>query len=417
MNARASVWTDGRLRLGVGIEDTFVPQEREGERAVDEYVLTEHDVRWREDLDLAAEVGAEFVRWGIPWYAVSPAPGRWDWSWTDQVMEHFGALGLRPVVDLVHYGTPTWLTGEFLHPDYPQHVADFAARAAERYGHVATDWTPVNEPMIHALFCGEYGYWPPYATGASGMVQMSAALARGFVLTQQAIADVQPVASFVHVDASLRYVGDAPEHRDTANRYAQQAFLVEDLVTGRVDARHPLTDLLRQHGIGDDDLRWFADNALRPDVMGVNYYPRHSTEVFERGVHHAGGFADPRPTRDDGAAGLAEMLRLYADRYQAPVMVAETCVTADHATRVRWMDDSLAVVHDLRADGVDVVGYTWWPLFDMVEWTYRHSDAPPMDHRLEMGLFDLVQTSSGLERRRTAVADAFAVHARTERDR
>ena len=33
---------DGRLHLGLGIEDTFVPQERPGERAIDEYELTEH---------------------------------------------------------------------------------------------------------------------------------------------------------------------------------------------------------------------------------------------------------------------------------------------------------------------------------------------------------------------------------------
>ncbi len=407
---------DGRLRFGLGIENTFVPRERPGERAIDEYELTEHYERWHEDLGLAKEVGADFMRWGFPWHRVNPERGVWDWDWSDRVMERFGELGIRPIVDLLHYGTPTWIERDFLHPDYPSHVEEYAARAAERYAHLAEDWTPVNEPMIHALFSGEYAYWPPYASGEAGLVAMSMALAEGFVRSQRAIAEVQPGATFVHVDASLRYAGDvdAPEHRETAARYREQAFLVEDLVTGGVGDGHALLPVLLRNGVDDAALAWFREHAVRPDVMGVNYYPRHSTELFEAGVHHGGGFADPRPVRDDGVDGLVEMLRTYAERYCAPVMVSETCVTDDHAARIRWMDESLAAVHALRTDGLDVVGYTWWPLFDMVEWTYRHSQAPAMDHRLSMGLFDLVETPTGLERRRTPVADRFTAHATRE---
>jgi hypothetical protein len=245
-------------------------------------------------------------------------------------------------------------------------------------------------------------------------VAVSAALARGFVETQRGIAEVQPDASFVHVEASLRYVGDvdAPEHREEARRFSEQAFLVEDLVTGRVGDQHPLAPLLAAHRVGDDELAWFADHAVAPDVMGVNYYPRHSTEVFEAGIHRRGGFADPRPTRDDGTTGLTEMLRLYAERYGAPVMVTETCVTGSPAERIEWLEASLDGVERVRASGVDVVGYTWWPLFDMIEWTYRHSTEPPMAHRLSMGLFDLVETPTGLERRRNDVARRFEAHAR-----
>jgi len=145
--------------------------------------------------------------------------------------------------------------------------------------------------------------------------------------------------------------------------------------------------------------------------MGVNYYPKHSTEVFEDGVHHAGGFADPRPTQDDGVAGLVESLLEYERRYGAPVMVTETCVTGSVQERLDWLDASLAAVHGLRADGHDVVGFTWWPLFDMYEWTYRHGTGPRADSLLPMGLYDLVETTSGLVRRRNAVADRFREHA------
>jgi hypothetical protein len=61
------------------------------------------------------------------------------------------------------------------------------------------------------------------------------------------------------------------------------------------------------------------------------------------------------------------------------------------------------------------VGYTWWPLFDMYEWTYRHATGPRAQHLLTMGLFDLVESAEGLRRERTPVADAFTALAAESR--
>ncbi|VXB62097.1 Glycosyl hydrolase, family 1 [Microbacterium sp. 8M] len=400
---------DGRFHLGLGIEDTFVPQSRPGERAIDEYELTEHYERFAEDFALAAGVGASVLRWGVPWYRIAPAEGEWDWSWTDRAIEALLAQGLRPIVDLLHYGTPLWLDGQFANPEYPRHVEEYARRFAERYGDRVFDYTPVNEPVIHALFCGEYGYWPPYLRGAEGFAQIAANLARGFVRTQRAVADtIGDRATFVHVDAAMNFVGDdeAPEHRAEAERLRHQVHLVEDLVTGRVDQDHPLRGRLSP-AVTDAELDWFRGHAVQPDVMGVNYYPRHSTELFEAGVHHGGGFADPRPSVDRGVLGLREALETFARRYQVPVMVTETCVTGTVEERIAWLEDSLGLVARMRAEGADVVGYIWWPLFDMYEWTWRHSDAPRADHLLTMGLHDLVESPAGLLRVPNPVADRF----------
>ena len=415
----ATPWfTDGALHFALGIEDTFVPQTRAGERAIDEYELTEHYEQYDTDFALASSVGAEMLRWGVPWYRVTPEKGVWDWSFVDRAVESMQANGIRPLVDLLHYGTPAWLERQFAHPDYPQHVAEYAERFADRYGSFVTDYTPVNEPVIHALFSGEYGYWPPYLTGADGFVQMSLALSKGFVLTQQAIArSIGERATFVHVDAGMRYTGDAeaPEHAALATRLRHQSFLVEDLVTGGVGPGHALLDTLRQKGCTDAELTWFLDNPVRPDVMGVNYYPRHSTEVFEAGVHHGGGFADPRPSLDAGTDGLREVLETYAARYGAPVMVTETCVTGTVAERIEWLDASVELVHAMRAEGQQIVGYTWWPLFDMYEWTYRHTENPRIDHLLTLGLYDLVESPSGLLRQKNPVADRYRQHAEAAR--
>jgi beta-glucosidase/6-phospho-beta-glucosidase/beta-galactosidase len=401
---------DGRLHFALGIEDTFVPQESAGERAIDEYELTEHYTRYRSDLSLAQDVGADLLRWGIPWHRVNPAPQQWDWSWVDLAMARFAEIGLEPLVDLLHYGTPLWLDAQFANPDFPRAFAEYAARAADRYGEVATSWTPVNEPMIHAHFCGEYGYWPPYLHGSQGLLQIAANLADAGAQAQRRIVEVLgDRAVMVHVDAGLRYVGDvdAPEHADDVRARMHQRYLVEDLLTGGVDEQHPLHAELLAAGVAPRRLDDLCERPTPPTVMGVNYYPLHSTEVFEAGVHHGGGFADPRPSRDDGVAGLREVLTAYEDRYGVPVMLTETCLTGSVADRISWLRESVAEVHALRAEGRQVLGYTWWPLFDMYEWTYRHSTLPRSEHLLTMGLYDLVESDTGLQRVRNPVADAF----------
>jgi beta-glucosidase len=134
------------FRFAVGIEDTFVPHAFPGHRALDEYELTQHYRFWSEDLGLAAAAGAGAIRYGFPWYRLNPAPGRFAWDWADRVVDRLDTLGLEAIVDLVHYGTPLWLDNAFLHTDFPDRLAEYAAALADRYRDRLTLWTPMNEP-------------------------------------------------------------------------------------------------------------------------------------------------------------------------------------------------------------------------------------------------------------------------------
>lgn len=399
---------DGDLRFAVGIEDTFVPQVRPGQRALDEYDLMQHYRFWEEDLALTAQSGASMLRWGIPWYRVNPERGVWDWAWLDRVIDRMEQERIDLIADLIHYGTPLWLEDEFAHPDYPRYVAEYAAAVADRYRGRIRHYTPANEPLLNTMYCGEFGHWPPYLTGDRGFVRILRALTRGIVQTQSAISDVDADADFVHVEASFRFSGDLEAHRDTHEHLRQRAYLVQDLVMGRVDHTHPLVPYLLANGFSDDDLAWARDHVADPDVVGVNYYPQHSTEVFEEGIQLGGGPGSLRPRFNAWTDGLKDVLTGFADRYSKPVFLTETGYTGTVDERIAWLDASVGAVNELRRSGVDVVGYTWWSLTDMVEWTYRHGDRPAMDYRLRMGLWALEEDASGaLARVRTPVADRF----------
>lgn len=398
---------DGRLHYGVGIEDTFIPHTRPGHRKLDEYELTEHYSHWREDLDLVAEAGAEFVRWGVPWYLVEPEPGVFDWSWTDQVAEHMSARGVRCVVDLMHYGTPLWMENSFLNSQYPERVAAYGAAVARRYRGVWDDFTPMNEPIVNAEWCGEFGSWPPYLEGVDGFLTLVRILCRGMVRTQQEIAVANPDAVFVHVDAGFRYEGQtAPLPRALLE---ERRFLALDLITGRVDDAHPLREWLGAHGCSDAELAWFRDNAVRPHILGVNYYPAFTTIRMDE----QGG----KTPVAAGTGGLRDLVQLYSARYRLPIVITETSLVGSPEEKIAWLRESEAELAQLRDEGVPLVGYTWFPFLDLVDWLYRFDDKPVDDWMLDFGLVNLVRGDDGqLSRRKNAAFDEYRELARRARE-
>jgi beta-glucosidase len=413
----------------VGIEDTAIGTAiRDGGRSLDEYELTEHYDRWREDLDLVAGLGCTGIRYGFPWYRLNPARGVWDWKWLDNALEYAVAeCGLTVIADLVHYGTPAWLAGSFTDPDYPEAVAEYGAAVAERYAGLVRHYTPLNEPLVTASFCGERAVWPPYDTGEAGWARVVVSVSEGIQATIAAIREVQPHASIVHVDAALVWSSADRTLSTEMQRNIDRSFLPTDLVTGRVTEDHPLHTWLVGLGISASRLASMRSSAQQPDAIGVNYYPELSCREL---IQHRGELVSVAV--DGGAVGLAESLRSYHDRYGVPVLVSETAVDGHTEAHQAWLDHSLAAVSQLRDDGVPVVGYTWWPLFDFVDWSWASAgrvieefyirDAagevgpvhPPVEqgdgvvaYLRRMGLYRLERDAGGLRRVDTAAARHF----------
>ena len=389
----------------VGIEDTFVPQpHRRTGRILDEYELTQHYRFWREDLDRIASLGVRYVRYGIPWYRVNPEPDRFDWSWTDQVLRHLDDLHLVPIVDLMHYGCPLWLKDAFLNPGYPERVAEYAAAFVERYGARARFYTPLNEPIVNAWFCGRAGSWPPYRRGPRGYFAVLVALARGMSRTVAEIRARRPDAVIVQVEASERVVAESPALHEAWWKSLEQQFLATDLLLGRVHPEHATWDRLVSLGLAPADLEWLATHPQRIDVMGLNFYPRLSNSRLS-GTPDALVYQPVYAT----AADLHALLAAYHEHFGVPVMITETSDLARVHVRERWMEESVAGVRSARAAGVPVVGYTWFPVFSHVSWNYRGGTRPLRAYLIHMGLWELHDDGDGVLRRvPTALVDRFA---------
>jgi len=391
------------FRWAVGIEDTFIgqPHPRTG-RVLDEYDLIDHYRRWRADLDLVAGLGIGTMRYGIPWYRVEPSPGRFDWRWTDMVLEHLvGRLGVAPIVDLMHYGTPIWLERSFANLDYPARVGAYASAVADRYGGLVSWYTPLNEPVINAIFCGRNGVWPPNLRGERGYVRVLLALAAGMAETIRALRAAQPATVIVHVESADWQSTDIPELASRVAWTQTMHALPAELVLGRVDANHPTRDWLLEHGATVEALDALRADPQRIDVMGVNFYPHLSRSQLDEddGIVR-------RRRRYATGADLGALLASVHARFGLPVMVTETSDNAAVARRSRWMEASVNGVRGARAQGVPVIGYTWWPAFSLAGWDWRGGRRDLDAYWCHMGLWDIADAAT-LERVPTSLVDQF----------
>jgi beta-glucosidase len=417
----------------LGIEDTCVYPASAEARPLDEHVLTGHVTAWREDITVAAELGATALRYGMSWPLVHTAPGEFDWTTLDQVVEHAVVHhGLTLVADLVHYGTPPWLAESFADPRYPAAIEEFADALATRYAGKITHFTPLNEPVTTASFCGLRGVWPPGLTGWDGWTAVAVPVALGIVRAIRVIRRRQPDAQIVHVEAATQITANDAEYEPHAQLLTHIGWLPTDLVLGRVTTDHPMREWLIQHGAEASSLDWLVQSAVEVDLIGVNYYPDLTPRRLLQtpdGVQQL--------SYERGGVGLREALTAFGDRYDRPLAVTETSIEGDDDRRRAWLAESVQVVHHLRAEGMDLRGYTWWPLFDFVDWswaagganveefavaqttslgTIQVGPAPPLGDPAEgktaflrrMGLVRLVEDSDGtLQRRLTAAATDY----------
>jgi beta-glucosidase/6-phospho-beta-glucosidase/beta-galactosidase len=323
------------------------------------------------------------LRWGVPWYRVEPRPGVFDWRWVDEALDYMvRGLRLQPIVDLMHYGTPLWLERSFAAPDYAERVAAYSRAFAARYGELVRYYTPLNEPIVTAEFCGRRGVWPPYLEGDRGFVRVLLPIARGIQLSAQAIRAADPDAALVAVEALNWHRAATPGAQAEAIRRDQADFLCWDLVRGAVDQAHPLHGWLRDQGATEQELAELRAGATEQELFGVNFYPWSAHDLVEQG-----GAINERPVPRDGGL-LLDVLRRCHAHVGRPLIVTETSAREDIAGRAAWMDETIAAVRAARAGGLPVIGYTWFPLITMVEWDYRTSERPLADHLLHLGLWD-----------------------------
>lgn len=362
-----------RLELWGGTDGTV---NRVGDRYIDQIALTGHDHRI-EDLDRFADLGISALRYPVLWERVAPdGLDSADWSWTDERLGRLRALGIQPIVGLVHHGSGPPHTS-LQDPSFAEGLAAFARAVAERYPWV-THYTPVNEPLTTARFSGLYGHWYPHARDAATFVRMVLVQCRAIALAMGAIRAVRPDAVLVQTD-DLGTIFSTPALRYQAGHENERRWLAYDLLAGRVDGEHPLWPWLMQIGVGEEEILAFADRPCPPDIIGINHYLSSDRYLDEHIARYpgepAGGNGRHRYVdvpaarlRTEGHGGIAPLLRAAWGRYGLPIAVTEAHNGCTREEQMRWFVEVWRAAEEARGEGIDVRAVTAWSLLGVHGW-------------------------------------------------
>src|SRR3954447_12296649 len=90
--------------LATGIENSYptIALPDGTAKRVDSMIKGGHDRLWREDFALLKEQGIEYLRYGPPYYQTHLAPGRYDWTFSDDTLHALRAQGVVPIADLCY---------------------------------------------------------------------------------------------------------------------------------------------------------------------------------------------------------------------------------------------------------------------------------------------------------------------------
>lgn len=363
----------GNFMFATGIECSY-PTIRQGRLRRDQLKECGHYDHWRDDLRLVQELGLRVLRYGLPYYKIHRAPGKYDWSFADEVMTEMQRLNITPILDLLHFGVPSWL-GDFQNPELPVHFADYADAVATRYPWVRY-YTPVNEIYVTAKMSAKEGVWNEQLKSDKAFVTALKHAVAASILATHAIAYRRPDVVIVQSEsAEYTHEARATQSPEVTLGNKQRLLSLDLLYAHPPDA--DVYQYMMDNGMTREEYDWFmAGEPPGYQIMGNDYYGRNEKILLPDGT---------TCTAED-VMGWYQITKEYYERYKKPVMHTETN-TFDAKEASTWLWKQWINVLRMRKDGVPVLGFTWYSLIDQIDWDIGL--AKKRGKVNECGLYDL----------------------------
>ncbi|WP_052848300.1 GH1 family beta-glucosidase [Streptomyces avicenniae] len=379
-------------------------------------VACDHYHRWRDDLDLMAELGLAAYRFSVSWTRVQPT-GRGPavqrgLDFYRELADGLLERGITPALTLYHWDLPQELedAGGWPVRETAERFAEYAGLVGEALGDRVPLWTTLNEPFCSAFLGYGSGVHAPGRTEPESVLRAAHHLNLGHGLAVRTLRSVLPADARIGVTLNpgvVRARTDAAEDRDAARRIdaLQTRIFTGPLLHGSYPAD------LREDTAGVSDWSFVRDGdeaVIRQpiDFLGVNYYnpvevaapvpgaagPRddgHGSSAHSPWVGSEGVEFTPLPGGRTAmgwpidATGLTDvLLRFSREVPDLPLYVTENGAAFDDTVdaqgavhdpeRVAYLRGHLGAVLDAVEQGADVRGYFVWSLLDNFEWAYGY---------------------------------------------
>jgi dTDP-4-dehydrorhamnose reductase len=330
-----------------------------------------------EDLNRIANLGIRTVRYPVLWESIAPEGiDKANWTWSDERLGKLRELGIRPIVGLCHHGSGPRHTN-LLEQSFASGLEEFAHAVAERYSWIDA-YTPINEPLTTARFSALYGHWYPHHRSLSSFLRALVTQCLATERAMRAIRAINPAAMLVQTEDFGRTTS-TPALAYQAEHDNQRRYLGIDLLVGLVDARHPLYDLITEHGVEAETLAYFREHSCAPNILGINYYVTSDRFLDEnvdrypeccRGGNGRDAYADVETVRvaEQSITGHLELLRTLWQRYRIPLAITEAHLGGTREEQLRWFVEAYRAAKTACAENIDVRAVTAWALLGSFDW-------------------------------------------------
>lgn len=389
---------------GESIWDTFSRTPGKVSNGDNGDIACDHFHRYREDIALMRELGVQSYRFSLAWPRMFPDGDNREeprgFAFYDRLIDELLASGITPMATLYHWDLPQRLQdqGGWANRDIAHRFAEYAQKAAARFGDRVTSWLTLNEPWCSSWL----GYMSGvHAPGIQDLDQAIAAAHHTALAHGLGVRAIKAIHSSARVGIALNMtnyrVDDAGdgELNELAslmdahvNRWWIEAFTrgeyPENLVQFYGDrlARHLESDDSSLLKVGTDFLgvNYYSDSFLgkpgpedRPMSEGGLFpFPQRSSGLIPQPVTAMGW-----PITPDGLHDL--LVRIAKDwRQIVDITITENGAAfddtpdaqghVDDQARVRYLQDHIAAVGRAAAKGVPVSGYHAWSFLDNFEW-------------------------------------------------
>lgn len=362
------------IQIWGGIEGTI---NRVGDAYHDQSEYSGHYNR-EGDIDLIASLGIKMLRYPVLWEKHQPQKDTViDWSFVERNLKRLKELNVEPIAGLVHHGSgPLWVN--FFDGSFEEGVANYARLVAQQFPWLEY-YTPVNEPLTTARFCGLYGHWYPHKKDDLSFYKILISECKATVMAMKAIREINPNAKLIQTE-DLGKAYSTPLLQYQADFENKRRWLSYDLLCGKVNQQHPLWHyLVQQVGLEEEALTYFLENHCIPDICGFNYYltsERYLDEDLSKyPVEFHGGngkhqYADIHtvlvPLQEESGARV--LLREAYEHLQLPIAITECHLHSTREEQMRWFNEMWETVNELKDDGVDIRAITAWAIFGLYGW-------------------------------------------------
>ena len=325
----------------------------------------DHYVRFREDIDLMAEMGLQVYRLGIEWSRIEPARGEYSneaIAHYREEIEYMKSRGIIPLLTSHHFTNPLWFEdmGGFTNKESPDIFMTLVEKVVESFGDIVNEYITINEPNVYATNSFLWGEWPPEKKSFSLVVKvfsnMTAAHIRAYEYIHQKRKEMGYDDTSVSFANHLRVF--EPKSKKNilhklmakATNYLFQGAVTQAMMTGK--CHFPV---IRRKGV---------KKGKYYDFIGINYYSRSMISKLSDGV------AENCPKNDLGWEIYHDGLIILANdlykKYQAPVFITEngTCDNTD-SFRPKFIYDQLKLVSETDNP---ITRYYHWSFLDNFEW-------------------------------------------------